>query len=212
MLKSNILSVEKLSCIRGERALFEDLSFELSNGQALHVRGMNGSGKTSLLRLLCGINQPEQGAINWNGISTNNNLNFFKCSVYIGHKDGLKNELSSIENLRVYQKVSTRTTSAADEQKLDACLAQLQILDCADLYTHQLSFGQRRRLTFARLLLNEFNLWILDEPFTGIDREGRALIEKLCEQHLNDGGLIVLTHHQSLENSAFKNRLNTLDL
>jgi len=208
MIIDNTLSVENLNCVRGERVLFEDLNFNLSEGMALHVKGVNGSGKTSLLRLLCGINRAERGTIKWNGVSTYNNLEFLKKSAYIGHKDGLKNELSCVENLRLYQQL----LGQADEQQLDDCLAQLQILHCADLSAHQLSYGQRRRLTFARVLLSNFDLWILDEPFTGIDREGRVLIEKMCEKHLSAGGLIALTHHQDLENSSFAESLSYLDL
>ena len=217
MPNSNTLTAENLNCVRGERVLFEGLSFSLSGGTALHVRGVNGSGKTSLLRLLCGINHADEGTIYWNGVSTRSNYEFLKRSAYISHKDGLKNELSCIENLRAYQKLigdklGGKNQERSNEQMLDDCLDQLQILDCADLITHQLSFGQRRRLTFARLLLTSFDLWVLDEPFTGIDKEGRALIETICETHLTAGGLIILAHHQSLENSAFANKLNTLDL
>ena len=208
MPNTNTLSAESLSCVRGERTLFESLSFSVSTGNALHIVGINGSGKTSLLRLLCGINRADQGAITWNGSSIANNINFLKNSAYIGHKDGLKNELSCIENLRTYQKLD----SHVDEQKLDDCLAKLQILPCADLMTHQLSFGQRRRLAFARLLLTEYDLWILDEPFTGIDRDGRELIEDICLQHLNKGGLITFTHHQNMENSSLSETLSTLGL
>lgn len=208
MPNNNTLSAENLNCIRGERVLFEGLNFNLSSGTALHVQGVNGSGKTSLLRQLCGIAQVDQGAITWNGVNTQNNLAFLQTSAFIGHKDGLKNELSCIENLRAYQKLEAQ----ADEQQLDDCLAQLEILSCADLSTHQLSFGQRRRLAFARVLLTKFNLWILDEPFTGIDRDGRLLIETICEKHLVSGGLITLTHHRSLKDCRFADKVSTLNL
>ena len=218
MVHNNKLSVENLNCIRGERVLFEGLNFNLSAGTALHVKGANGSGKTSLLRLICGISQIDQGTIDWNGVSTKSNYNFLQRSAYIGHKDGLKNELSCIENLRIYQKLHggfakhQTNKHQQNEQKLDDCLAQLRILHCADLNTHQLSFGQRRRLAFARVLLNPFDFWVLDEPFTGIDQEGRELIESICDKHLSSGGLIALTHHQSLANSAFAERLSSLEL
>lgn len=208
MSSSNTLTVENLSCIRGERVLFEELSFALSAGKALHVCGANGSGKTSLLRLLCGINDADHGLIQWNGNSIQNNLDYLKNSAYIGHKDGLKNELSAIENLRFYQQLE----GSRDEQQLDDCLERMQILHCADLSAYQLSFGQRRRLAFARLLLKKFTLWILDEPFTGIDSDGRQLIEQVCEQHLMSGGLITLTHHRGLEDSAFAKYVSKLDL
>lgn len=194
---NNSLSTTNLSCARGDRTLFKGLSFQVAAGQCLHVVGANGSGKTSLLRILCGISQADTGNVNWNGREITANADYLASSAYIAHKDGLKNELTAVENLRCYQQLDGQ----CNEDLLDDCLARVGILDCADLLAQQLSFGQRRRLAFARLLLSEFDLWILDEPFTGIDVEGRALIEQLCIKHLRAGGSIILTHHQSLESS-----------
>jgi len=158
--------------------------------------------------LLYGINEPDQGVISCNNKSILNNPEYQKISAYIGHKDGLKNELSCIENLRFYQHLENHK----DEDFLDDCLNHMQILHCAELNAFQLSFGQRRRLAFARLLLNKFTVWILDEPFTGVDKDGRAVIENACHQHLEAGGLIILTHHANLDDCAFAKRLSALEL
>jgi len=195
--KTTQLSATNLSCHRGDNQLFDDISFDVSAGECLHVTGPNGCGKTSLLRIVCGLNQAESGQVLWNGKSIAGNSRFYRESAYIAHKEGLKNELTAIENLRYYQQLD----ASRNEAILDNLLAKLGILPCADLLAQQLSFGQRRRLSFARLLVAQFPLWVLDEPFTGIDHSGRTLIESLCVEHLENGGSIIMTHHQSLRDS-----------
>lgn len=207
------LTADQLSCTRGERNLFEGLSFNVSAGECLHVVGANGCGKTSLLRIICGITQPDKGAIYWNNNNIAGHDAYFAESSYIAHKDGLKNELTAIENLRWYQSLATpKLARARNEDALDDCLESLGILDCADLFAQQLSFGQRRRLAFSRLLLASFKLWILDEPFTGVDVTGRASIEGHCVNHLEQGGSIIMTHHQSLKTSDLSPYLSELNL
>ncbi len=201
-----ILRADDLACVRGDMVLFENLSFELSQGRCLHVIGANGSGKTSLLRIICGLNSAENGHVIYDGTLLGRSETARAEMAYIGHKDGLKNELTAIENLRFQQ----RLEGLSDENHLDDCLAQLKILRCADLPAQSLSFGQRRRLAFARLLLSPKRVWVLDEPFTGIDTQGRSLIESICVQHLESDGAIIMTHHQSLDASSispFKDEL-----
>lgn len=172
--------------------------------------GANGSGKTSLLRILCGLSAPDSGKVIWNKSAINDQ--YFEQSRYIGHKDALKGELTAFENLRFYQQMDSSKAHQNSDELLDDSLHKMEILHCADLLANQLSFGQRRRLVFARLLLSPVELWILDEPFTGIDKDGRTLIESLCLEHLENGGMIILTHHLSLSNSAFAAHLKTLTL
>lgn len=197
-----------LSCQRGERKLFDELNLTVACGACLHVIGANGSGKTSLLRMLCGISRIELGEVKWNQKSISGNQNYFSQMAYVGHKDGLKNELSAAENLEFYQ----RLNAVNDQRQADQVLARLGILDCADLATFQLSFGQRKRLALARLLLVHSPLWVLDEPFTGIDQEGRELIEQLCVEHLTKSGMIILTNHQSLQSGPLGAFLQELSL
>lgn len=203
----NLLEALDLSCVRGERTLFSEVDLTVVSGHCLHIIGANGSGKTSLLRILCGLNSPDSGQIKWGGHSERAQ-SFASNTAYIGHKDGLKNEFTAIENLRFQQQLDGH----ADEHLLDDCLAKLGILRCADLPAQSLSFGQRRRLAFARLLLNKKQLWILDEPFTGIDAEGRELIEQLCVRQLKMDGAIVMTHHQSLKDSELADYRQELNL
>ena len=193
-----LLSIDGVRCSRGDRVLINGLSFDAQQKHCVHVIGPNGSGKTTLLRAICGLNRPDAGMIKWRGVDSLLSDVFTKESAYLGHKDGLKNELTALENIRFEQQLN----GDADESLLEDCLLKLKILECADLPAQALSFGQRRRLAFAKLLLTQKPLWVLDEPFTGIDATGRELMENLCVAHLNSGGIIVMTHHRSLSDTA----------
>ncbi len=205
---SNIITASKLSCTRSERVLFNNLELVAHSGQCLHVIGANGSGKSSLLRILCGLLTADQGSVAWNDKPIENNINYLEELAYIGHKDALKNELTAVENLLFYQ----HCDSQPDDDLIDDYLERLGILACADLLAQQLSFGQRRRLAFARLQIKHYPVWILDEPFTGIDHAGRELIEALCLGHCQQGGIIILTNHQSLRESSLQPHLQELML
>ena len=188
--------------------MFTELDFTLEAGQCMHVIGPNGSGKTSLLRILIGLSQPELGRVYWQKEPIQGNASYLSHCAYLGHKDGLKDELTAFENLRFYHQIENQN----DEDLVDDQLAEMGILECADLTASKLSFGQRRRLAFARLLLGQFKLWILDEPFTGIDHQGRDLIEAICLSHLKNSGAIVFSNHQSMAASQLADHLVELQL
>jgi len=182
-----------LSCIRDDRVLFEELAFELVSGQVLLLEGKNGSGKTSLLRILCGFREPDAGEINWCGEAVKDSQ-FYAQMAYVGHLDGIKKELTVLENLKM-----SLALSSAGRYSINEALAKVHMAGYDDALIQTLSAGQKRRLSLARLLITENVLWILDEPFTSLDKHGIALIETLMTEHCASGGMIVLTSHHDID-------------
>ena len=192
---ATLLEACGLECVRHDRTLFRDLSFTVSAGEITQVEGANGSGKTSLLRLLCGLMLPAAGEVRWRGRDIQaDRINYFTELCYIGHHPGIKEELTPRENLRMAQSLG-RSRDGID---IDTALAEVGLYGYEDLPTRTLSAGQRRRVALARMLILEAKLWILDEPFTALDIHGRTLIEGMLEQHSQRGGAALLTTHQVL--------------
>jgi len=185
------LAARELTCIRDDRALFTDLSFDLGPAQVLLIEGRNGSGKTSLLRILCGIRMPETGSISWNGGDIYRLATGYNASTaYIGHKDGIKPELTAAENLAF-----ARSLGSPSDIRLSEALEQMELGGYDDIQAINLSAGQKRRLALARLLVTRSILWILDEPFTSLDTHGIAMVEELITNHLAKGGMLAVTSH-----------------
>ena len=196
-----MLEVSNLACTRGERTLFRGVSFKFEPGALLHVAGANGSGKTSLLRLLCGLGAPDTGEVRWRG-ETIRALRevYWREVVYMGHANALKDDLSAKENLLVACMLAGRT--ATGEAVSDA-LKAFGLAACEHLPVRALSQGQKRRSALARLALSRpASLWILDEPFTALDTAALALTRTLIESHLEAGGMVVLTTHQEVAIAA----------
>jgi len=191
------LSVHDLACARGERLLFKDMQFTVGAGQLLLVQGGNGQGKTSLLRLLTGLSRPEAGEIRWRGEPIRQCRDLFHAEmIYLGHTNGVKDDLDPIENLRFAEGLQGR---AFERERAIGLLQRLGLARCLDLPCRVLSFGQRRRVALSALLLADAKLWILDEPLTGLDVHAVALMEGLIRDHLAAGGMAVATTHQALK-------------
>jgi heme exporter protein A len=182
-----MLKASHLTLWRGNTCLFEDLTLQVGPGVALIVRGPNGAGKTSLLRVLCGLTRPEQGQVIWRGEPAEPALRGHVA--YAGHQPALKADLTVRQNLAFYASVSR---PRGDWMEL---LALLRLGHCVDLQIRHLSAGQKRRAALARVLMSRAALWLLDEPFTNVDRDGRAVIEDHVRGHLSDGGLAVIVTH-----------------
>ncbi|QWF69424.1 cytochrome c biogenesis heme-transporting ATPase CcmA [Methylomonas paludis] len=186
------LFVTDLSCRRDERLLFSGLSFNVQPGQVLLLEGSNGSGKTSLLRILCGFRSADSGECRWDGIPLDQS-DYFAETAYVGHADGSKKELTVLENLRF-----ALALSAPGAYSIAQALQKVQLAGFDDNLVQTLSAGQKRRLSLARLLITRQRLWILDEPFTSLDRQGIELIESLMMAHTGQGGMVILTSHHEL--------------
>jgi len=193
--ESNLtLEARGLECIRDDRTLFTGLEFSLEAGQALILEGRNGSGKTSLLRILCGIRLPDAGTVSWCGIDINRlGADYHEHTAYVGHRDGIKLDLTLQENLAMAQALGK-----PGDISPEAALEQVDLYGYEDVLTRNLSAGQQRRLALARLLVTDTILWILDEPFTSLDRHGIELIESLLDRHTGNGGMLAVTSHHAV--------------
>jgi heme exporter protein A len=190
------LSVSQLSCYRGDRALFADIEFSVSGGQALHLAGPNGSGKTTLLRTLAGLTEPVEGRILLNDSPTTELGDEYRSQLaYVGHSNGLQPELNIRENLR-YQ---TALGSGATPEQIEDAIHRVALSSRAHLQTKLLSQGQKRRAALARLFLGNQPIWLLDEPVTALDVESIAAMTGAMKEHLDNGGILIYTSHQPLD-------------
>ena len=189
-----MLRVSHLSCSRGNKPLFVDVSFELQAGQAVHLEGDNGVGKTSLLRIVCGLSPADAGEVFWLGKPIQQNAATFRSSLfYLGHGLSLKEELSALENLMSDAAVSGRNLSEA--QALVA-LARMGLRGREHLPLRVMSQGQKRRTALARLLASQAPLWVLDEPFVALDAKAVDSLRGLLAEHVANGGMVLFTSHQ----------------
>ncbi len=197
---SPMLEVRNLGCTRGQRRLFSNLNFCLQPGALLQILGPNGSGKTSLLRMICGLFAPAEGEIRWQGANIHSlGEEYFASLNYIGHRNAVKEELSSVENLRVSSNLAGAEVSREDAKGI---LVKFGLGEREDLPARLLSEGQRRRSALARLLSIPRVLWVLDEVLTSLDQSAVIFLKSLIEEHLNQGGMAIIATHQELVFSA----------
>jgi heme exporter protein A len=192
-----MLEVLDLTCERGERSLFSGLNFAAPRGTLLRIAGPNGTGKTSLLRILCGLLEPVAGEVRWHGKNIRRlREEYWKDLVYVGHLNGVKDDLTVRENLRVNSEVAGRPASAP---RLSQALDAVGLAGFEDTMARFLSQGQRRRIALARLYVSETApLWILDEPFTALDVRGVASLSTLVGDHVKKGNTVALVTHQEV--------------
>lgn len=182
---------------RGDHLLFSDLNFSISAGQLLQVQGANGSGKTSLLRTLCGLVIPAMGEIKWRGQDIHElDEKFYAEMIYLGHSNAIKDELNAVENLRISAGLAG---CKLDDKQIIAALRRMGLRGREMLPVRVLSQGQCRRVALTRLLLINVSLWILDEPLTALDVSAVGLMQELIGEHLANKGMVIYTTHQPLE-------------
>jgi heme exporter protein A len=195
-----MLSATNLECVRGDRRLFSNVSFTAPEGTFLQLTGPNGSGKTSLLRIICGLMPPERGEVLWNGANIRSLAEeYFSNLTYLGHRSAVKEELSSAENLRISSGLAG--TELTHDQAY-AALERMGLKGREELAARLLSEGQRRRSALARLLTSGTKLWVLDEVLTALDKTATSLISRVIEEHLKEGGIAVVATHQEINITA----------
>ena len=192
------LTADALTLFRGDRCLFKGLSFALNPGELLLLKGRNGSGKTSFLRAIAGLLELESGSVVWNEVAVTREPQVFKNSlVWMAHQVGFKGDLTLLENLHF--EAALRPQSGQD---IEDVLNRLGLNRLKRLPMRSLSAGQRRRVALARMLLSEAQLWIMDEPVTNLDSEGRALVMELVGEHLAANGMVIMAAHQDVDVDA----------
>lgn len=202
------LQARGLQCIRNDMVLFSALDLQLQCGDLLQIEGSNGSGKTSLLRILSGLSTPNEGGIYWNDRNIREyQYEYLRNISYVGHQNGIKAELSAMENLELAGRLSDSHSETTPQQALQ----RFGLLGYEDIPVRKLSAGQRRRIALARLLISAAKLWILDEPFTSLDDDGKQLIKQMLETHIERQGMIILATHERLEISESRIRRVKLD-
>jgi len=190
-----MLEVKNLFCERDERVLFADFSLQINAAEVVQIIGQNGSGKTTLLRILCGLSDAYTGNILWQGIDLDEvREEYYQAMLFVGHLAGVKGSLTAEENLHWMMQLD----KSLDKCSIAEALKQVGLFGFEDVPCHSLSAGQQRRVGLARLYLSSAHLWILDEPFTALDKKGVKEKEALIANHIHKGGSVILTTHHDL--------------
>jgi len=198
------LSVDKVHVWRGDRHVLQGVSTQVRPGELLHVSGPNGTGKTTLLRVISGLLRPEQGSVTWRGQSiASHRTDYQGALAYAAHEPALKGDLTALENLRF--SVGLKRRSGAVE--LRGALERTGVSACADLPARVLSAGQRRRVSLARVVAMQASVWLLDEPYANLDASGAELVSGLLQAHVAAGGLALVVAHRELTLACSVRRL-----
>jgi heme exporter protein A len=199
------LSVDGVHVWRGNRHVLKGVGLQVAPRQLLHISGPNGTGKTTLLRVVCGLLRPEQGQVSWGGKSISSIRPEYQAALaYASHEPALKADLTALENLRFAVGLKRRV----ETHQLRARLEQAGVAGCADLPARVLSAGQRRRVAMARVLAMGAALWLLDEPFTNLDAAGADLMSGLLRSHVEGGGAALVVAHHTLQIGVESHRLD----
>jgi heme exporter protein A len=189
------LTVDKIHVWRGDRHVLRGVSAQVRAGELVHVSGPNGTGKTTLLRVVSGLLRPEQGQVSWRGRSIVSHRTDYQAALaYAAHEPALKGDLTALENLRFSVGLKRRSSAA----ELRGALERTGVSACADLPARVLSAGQRRRVSLARVIAMQASVWLLDEPYANLDAAGSELVSALLQGHVEAGGLALVVAHRDL--------------
>lgn len=187
------IQAQDLTVRRGSEVLFKALNFDLRGGQLVWLRGSNGSGKTSLLRVIAGLSRPDGGQLRWGQVPLAQSEEYRARLVYMGHTNALKDDLTAMEALRFLTTVHGRSCST---ERMEAALRRMGVYHRRKLPVRMLSQGQRRRVALARLALEDRpGFWVLDEPFDALDDAGLSLVQELFRENVQRGGMVLFTSH-----------------
>jgi heme exporter protein A len=196
MAESALIELKNIACERDDRVLFNGVNVAFNAGQLVQILGANGSGKTTLLRVIAGVSQDYHGEILWRGQPRGEAAwEYAHESLYLGHLSGIKKSLTPLENLRWYAAIQ----GGDSDEALLAALVTVKLAGYQDTPCYQLSAGQLRRVALARLVFSRALLWILDEPFTALDKAGVEQLESRLTDHVSRGGLVLMTSHQDIQ-------------
>ena len=202
-----LLEGRALECVKGDEILWHNVNFQVNCGQALQLIGANGAGKTSLLKIIAGLNVPESGELRWQGALLPTVIDEYHSVLrYIGHQPGFSHALTVLQNLRFHAAL----LAAPNTTDLIGVLDGMDLSAQAHTPCAFLSQGQKQRLALCRLLLAESQVWLLDEPANALDRSATMQLQSHLDRHLKNRGIVVFTSHQPLQIEA--NALLTLDL
>lgn len=191
----SVLQAFNLACVRGRTELFANVSFKVQTGEALVVEGSNGSGKTSLLRILCGFNLPSEGKLTWCDIPIDEHDSYQQQISFIGHASGVKLDLTVLENLVFAQRMVGSNHTDSDLKEI---IRGVGLSKQKNVLTRKLSAGQKRRVALARLQLEGRKIWVLDEPLTALDKDFVNGFQEVLKNHLDQNGMLILTTHRDL--------------
>jgi len=200
------LTLSDIGCVMEDRVLFAGMTAKFSSGELIQILGPNGAGKTTLLKILIGLSRRYDGTLSWCG-GPLPSYDFYASMLYVGHNAGVKTSLTPLENLIWYFGLNGckgEFESTITKDGLRAALQQVGLVGYENVPVYQMSAGQKRRVALARLYVSQAPLWILDEPFTAIDRQGVLDLEKLFAAHRQKGGVIILTSHQDMSQAQPK--------
>ena len=185
-MNNHILNLKGISVEKNDVCILEDINLEIKQGDFLNIYGSNGAGKTTLLKLLSGLTEPSAGEIKFN------NDNFMDKVFILGHKNGIKLNLTVLENLQF-------TSNNQDIKKIKSVIEKYELTSKMNVLTKYLSHGQQKRVALMKAMINDYDVWLLDEPYSGLDQAGEEILDNILLDHIKNSGVAVITNHKEIK-------------
>ena len=185
-MNNHILNLKGISVEKNDVCILEDINLEIKQGDFLNIYGSNGAGKTTLLKLLSGLTEPTAGEIKFN------NDDFMDKVFILGHKNGIKLNLTVLENLQFI-------SNNQDIKKIKSIIEKYELTSKMNILTKYLSHGQQKRVALMKAMINDYDIWLLDEPYSGLDQAGEEILDKILVNHIKNSGAVVITNHKEIK-------------